>query len=203
MLVYEPRKRISAREGLDHPYFTALPNPTHPSKLPKTAASITAADEDELEGKAPENAEGGKGVKVKARPPLKRKASALVTEEDKTKSKHIAKRLDFGSARSGSDVRSPWCDLFSLMFAIPHTSGFGLQNIIWHFSIDVMILYTKYNIERIRTCAESKAQHSHILFLSLPMTTFRTQMANGLLSWLASPTHPTHRFITGSRCKPD
>jgi cyclin-dependent kinase 7 len=107
MLVYEPRKRISAREGLDHPYFTALPNPTHPSKLPKTAASITAADEDELEGKAPENAEGGKGVKVKARPPLKRKASALVTEEDKTKSKHIAKRLDFGSARSGCDVRSP------------------------------------------------------------------------------------------------
>lgn len=37
MLTYDPAKRISAREALQHPYFTvALPKPTVPSALPRT-----------------------------------------------------------------------------------------------------------------------------------------------------------------------
>jgi cyclin-dependent kinase 7 len=103
-LLYEPRRRISALDALHHPYFSALPNPSHPSKLPKTSEATTV-DEEELEGKVHED--GHKGVKVKARPPLKRKASALITEEDQERSRGIARRLDFGNARSGSDVRSP------------------------------------------------------------------------------------------------
>jgi cyclin-dependent kinase 7 len=103
-LLYEPRRRISALDALHHPYFSALPNPSHPSKLPKTSEATTV-DEEELEGKVHED--GHKGVKVKARPPLKRKASALITEEDQERSRGIARRLDFGNTRSGSDVRSP------------------------------------------------------------------------------------------------
>ncbi|PVG01924.1 putative KIN28-cyclin-dependent ser/thr protein kinase [Serendipita vermifera] len=34
-LTYEPRKRISAKEALNHAYFFQPPNPTHHTKLPK------------------------------------------------------------------------------------------------------------------------------------------------------------------------
>ncbi|KAG8943380.1 TFIIH complex serine/threonine-protein kinase subunit kin28, partial [Tulasnella sp. 419] len=41
LLIYEPRRRISAKEALHHPYFFALPYPSHPSKLPKVSAPST------------------------------------------------------------------------------------------------------------------------------------------------------------------
>ncbi|KAL1696560.1 kinase-like domain-containing protein [Schizophyllum commune] len=94
-LTYEPRKRISAREALFHPYFTALPNPTHPSALPKTEAQLTAL-------KALEEAEGNvemasTGPGVRALPPnrLKRKLS---TATDEAKNRAIARKLDFSKA---------------------------------------------------------------------------------------------------------
>jgi len=39
-LVYEPRKRLTAEGALHHPYFFALPYPTHPSKLPKASKAL-------------------------------------------------------------------------------------------------------------------------------------------------------------------
>ncbi|RKP39931.1 kinase-like domain-containing protein [Dimargaris cristalligena] len=40
MLVYNPIKRITALEALNHPYFQNLPRPTAPKKLPKPALNI-------------------------------------------------------------------------------------------------------------------------------------------------------------------
>ncbi|PJF19209.1 Serine/threonine-protein kinase [Paramicrosporidium saccamoebae] len=36
MLIFDPTKRITAREALGHAYFTNLPRPTPPERLPKT-----------------------------------------------------------------------------------------------------------------------------------------------------------------------
>ncbi|EIM86789.1 Pkinase-domain-containing protein [Stereum hirsutum FP-91666 SS1] len=91
-LLYEPRRRISAKEALSHPYFFALPYPTHPSKLPKKALPV-------VNSKALEEVDGnvdltGPGPAVKANPPnkgLKRKLS-----EDEV-GRSIARKLDFGS----------------------------------------------------------------------------------------------------------
>ncbi|KAJ1982390.1 TFIIH complex serine/threonine-protein kinase subunit kin28 [Dimargaris verticillata] len=40
MLVYNPVKRTSALEAIQHPYFQNLPRPTHPARLPKPAMNI-------------------------------------------------------------------------------------------------------------------------------------------------------------------
>jgi cyclin-dependent kinase 7 len=117
-LAYEPRRRISAREvsldlpfqfltlitfrqALDHPYFHAMPYPSHPSKLPKTAAAVASAVEEELDGNT---APTGDGPAVKARrpAPLKRKASALIEPEAIERSRSLARRLDFGAASATS-----------------------------------------------------------------------------------------------------
>lgn len=37
MLSYDPLKRPTSLEVLQHKYFAALPRPTHPSRLPKPA----------------------------------------------------------------------------------------------------------------------------------------------------------------------
>ncbi|KAH9975994.1 CMGC/CDK/CDK7 protein kinase [Lactifluus volemus] len=88
-IVYEPRKRISARDALNHPYFFALPYPTHPSKLPKTAAqaaSAAAQPLDEVDGNIEPS---GPGAGAKASKKLKRKLSGHDI------SRNIARKLDF------------------------------------------------------------------------------------------------------------
>ncbi|KAI0343218.1 Pkinase-domain-containing protein [Trametopsis cervina] len=88
-LVYDPRKRISAKDALHHPYFSALPYPTHPTKLPKPAKKDTGPLE-EVDGNVDFD---GMGPGVKANPPnkLKRKLS----QESEFNSRAIARRLDF------------------------------------------------------------------------------------------------------------
>ncbi|KAG9312915.1 kinase-like domain-containing protein [Chiua virens] len=90
-LTYEPRKRISAREALHHPYFTSLPFPTHPSKLPKPASTQSRPLE-EVDG----NVEvSSSGPAVKAAPPnkLKRKLTSPIDGL-----RPLARKLDFGQA---------------------------------------------------------------------------------------------------------
>ncbi|KAG1907744.1 Pkinase-domain-containing protein [Suillus fuscotomentosus] len=88
-LVYEPRKRISARDALNHAYFFALPHPSHPSKLPKPA-SQTSRPLEELDVNV--NMAGvGSGVKAAAPNKLKRK----LTSPDGTDLRPLARRLDF------------------------------------------------------------------------------------------------------------
>ncbi|ORY70635.1 kinase-like domain-containing protein, partial [Leucosporidium creatinivorum] len=40
LLTYDPRKRITAKEALFHPWFSSAPRPTHPSRLPKPTAEL-------------------------------------------------------------------------------------------------------------------------------------------------------------------
>ncbi|THH30714.1 hypothetical protein EUX98_g3475 [Antrodiella citrinella] len=87
-LIYDPKKRISAKDALHHPYFSALPYPSHPSKLPKPAKKISALEE--MDGNVDMS---GPGPAVKANPPnnkLKRKLSSA--EGD---ARSIARKLDF------------------------------------------------------------------------------------------------------------
>ncbi|KAH9000361.1 kinase-like domain-containing protein [Lactarius akahatsu] len=97
-IVYEPRKRISAKDALNHPYFFALPYPTHPSKLPKTIAQTTAAASrplDEVDGNVDLNSGAGPGATAAGTAPpkkLKRKLSGHDT------SRNIARKLDFTAA---------------------------------------------------------------------------------------------------------
>lgn len=88
-LVYEPRKRISARDALNHAYFFALPHPSHPSKLPKPA-SQTSRPLEELDVNV-DMAGVGSGVKAAAPNKLKRK----LTSPDGTDLRPLARRLDF------------------------------------------------------------------------------------------------------------
>ncbi|KAF9031354.1 CMGC/CDK/CDK7 protein kinase, partial [Hymenopellis radicata] len=88
-LIYEPRRRITAIDALHHPYFSALPYPTHPLKLPKCASQLAAARPlEEVDGNVDMNS-AGPGVKAK-RP--KRKLSSPYEDG---KSRSIARRLDF------------------------------------------------------------------------------------------------------------
>ncbi|KAK9761447.1 TFIIH complex serine/threonine-protein kinase subunit kin28 [Basidiobolus ranarum] len=45
MLVYDPSKRISARQALLHPYFQSKPRPTQPQKLPKPPVKDIVEDD--------------------------------------------------------------------------------------------------------------------------------------------------------------
>ncbi|THH02704.1 hypothetical protein EW026_g193 [Hermanssonia centrifuga] len=90
-LIYDPRKRISAKDALYHPYFSAHPYPSHPSKLPKPVKKASLLPLEEVDG----NVEfSSTGPSVRANPPnkLKRKHS----QED-FDSRSIARRLDFTS----------------------------------------------------------------------------------------------------------
>ncbi|KAI0057458.1 Pkinase-domain-containing protein [Artomyces pyxidatus] len=88
-LVYEPRKRISAKEALNHPYFSALPYPSHPSKLPKCAAQLASAKVlEEVNGNVDPV---GQGPGVKAAPP--KRAKRKLSDDDI--SRNIARKLDF------------------------------------------------------------------------------------------------------------
>ncbi|KAF8498592.1 kinase-like domain-containing protein [Russula emetica] len=95
-IIYEPRRRISARDALNHPYFFALPYPTHPSKLPKTAAQTAAASSrplDEVDGNVDPSG-GGPADKSAGSKRLKRKLSGADL------SRNIARKLDFTTAAS-------------------------------------------------------------------------------------------------------
>ncbi|TDL24030.1 Pkinase-domain-containing protein [Rickenella mellea] len=100
-LIYEPRKRISARDALNHPYFFALPNPTNPAKLPKSASQLAPRPLEEVDGNVDPSgsaaAPGTKAAGTAAR--LKRKASVSEAE-----TRAVARRLDFTLS---SSQRSP------------------------------------------------------------------------------------------------
>jgi cyclin-dependent kinase 7 len=40
LLLFDPKRRITALEALKHPYFHTAPLPTHPAKLPKPSAEL-------------------------------------------------------------------------------------------------------------------------------------------------------------------
>ena len=108
-LIYDPKRRISAKDvsaallsrrctsysrsvlsptqALNHPYFFALPYPSHPMKLPKPARKDVPLEE--MDGNV-EMASSGPGVKANPPNKLKRKHSS----ED-FGSKPVARRLDF------------------------------------------------------------------------------------------------------------
>ncbi|KAF7309578.1 Cmgc cdk cdk7 protein kinase [Mycena indigotica] len=89
-LIYEPKKRITAKDALSHAYFFAPPYPSHPSKLPKTSPPVnTTQPLDEIDG----NTLSGKNNR-------KRKLSSS-TDETKTRSA-VARRLDFTKTTPGS-----------------------------------------------------------------------------------------------------
>ncbi|KAG8974953.1 TFIIH complex serine/threonine-protein kinase subunit kin28 [Tulasnella sp. 425] len=91
-LIYEPRRRISAKDGLHHPYFFTLPHPTHPSKLPKVAPTTKAKPlqvddyEDDMQAEISARAFGARGSK--------RKASDVADDSDR-RQPGPARRLDF------------------------------------------------------------------------------------------------------------
>jgi cyclin-dependent kinase 7 len=53
LLRYDPKARVSARQALQHRFFTSLPRPTPPAKLPKPLAELAprALAPDETQGK--------------------------------------------------------------------------------------------------------------------------------------------------------
>ncbi|KAI0693175.1 kinase-like domain-containing protein [Cerioporus squamosus] len=87
-LIYDPKRRVSAKDALNHPYFFALPYPSHPSKLPKPAKKDSGIPLEEVDGNTDMS---GPGPGVKANPPnkLKRKTS------DELGGRPVARRLDF------------------------------------------------------------------------------------------------------------
>ncbi|KAF9006001.1 CMGC/CDK/CDK7 protein kinase [Cyathus striatus] len=96
-LTYEPRKRLTAKEALHHPYFFALPYPTHPSKLPKCSTQLSSRPLEEMDGNV-EMDSTGPGVKANNRR-LKRK---LTSPAEDSKMRSIARRLDFAKMAPGS-----------------------------------------------------------------------------------------------------
>jgi len=90
-IIYEPRRRISARDALNHPYFFALPNPTQPSKLPKTAAQTAASARplDDVDGNVDL---AGPGPGVKATAPTKKLKRKLSGHD---LARNTARKLDF------------------------------------------------------------------------------------------------------------
>jgi cyclin-dependent kinase 7 len=76
-------------QALFHSYFTGLPYPTHPSKLPKCSTQLTGRPLDEVDGNVEMNSTGP-GVKANSSR-LKRKLSS----SDEAKTRSIARRLDF------------------------------------------------------------------------------------------------------------
>ncbi|KAF8909315.1 kinase-like domain-containing protein, partial [Gymnopilus junonius] len=97
-LIYEPRKRITTKEALHHPYFFALPNPTFPSKLPKCSTQLFARPLEEVDGNVELNPTGP-GVKAR-NVNLKRKLTS--PESGESKGRSIARRLDFSRHTPGS-----------------------------------------------------------------------------------------------------
>ncbi|KAK7056289.1 hypothetical protein VNI00_002842 [Paramarasmius palmivorus] len=92
-LIYEPRKRITCKEALNHPYFFAMPYPTHPSKLPKCSTQLAPRPLEEVDGNVDPTSTG---PGVKAAPPKGRLKRKLTSPNDSdSKARSIARRLDF------------------------------------------------------------------------------------------------------------
>jgi len=91
-LLYEPRKRISATEALHHPYFFAIPHPSHPSKLPKCSTQLAPRPLGDVDGNV-DMASSGPGVKAAA--PKVRLKRKLTSPTDDSRSRSIARKLDF------------------------------------------------------------------------------------------------------------
>jgi len=84
---------LTNAQALSHPYFFALPYPTHPSKLPKSVTQAAASGPfDEVDGNVDLNGNSGPGVKVAPPKKLKRKLSGHDI------SRNIARKLDFSAA---------------------------------------------------------------------------------------------------------
>lgn len=93
LLTYEPRRRIGAKDALQHPYFFALPYPTHPSKLPKTNVPTTTPQglPEDVEGQA--TVLSGNPGKTK---PLKRKGGDdIFSNEERKDPRAVGRRLEF------------------------------------------------------------------------------------------------------------
>ncbi|KAJ3903542.1 kinase-like domain-containing protein [Lentinula edodes] len=129
-LLYEPRKRVSAAEALQHPYFYAIPHPTHPLKLPKCTTQMAPRPLGEVDGdgnvdvdevdmtgsgvKSGPGAKSGLGPGVKSGAPnntnkgrLKRKITSPMEGADgdmSARTRSIARKLDFTKERY---VKSP------------------------------------------------------------------------------------------------
>ncbi|GAA5902496.1 hypothetical protein JCM5296_006433 [Sporobolomyces johnsonii] len=85
LLTYDPRKRITAKDALHHPFFHTTPRPTVPSKLPKPTA--------ELAPRALPPEEIGAPLESDKRRSMKRKGDGY---DEIPGAKKVARRLDFG-----------------------------------------------------------------------------------------------------------
>ena len=86
-------------QALNHPYFFALPNPTHPSKLPKPPSMQSSRPLDELDGNADPDSSG---PGVKAAGPNKRKRKLSGSGRGGKTDRLVSRKLDFGSLSTGS-----------------------------------------------------------------------------------------------------
>jgi len=95
-LTYEPRKRIAAKETLFHPYFFALPYPTHPSKLPKAknAHSSRPHPLEELDANSPAFSPKP-AVPVKKGAETNRSKRKTSITEGIGEGRNVARKLDF------------------------------------------------------------------------------------------------------------
>ncbi|GAA5834238.1 hypothetical protein JCM3766R1_004497 [Sporobolomyces carnicolor] len=84
LLTYDPRKRYNSVQSLKHPYFSSLPHPTKPDRLPKPKK-----DGDGREQTVEEN---GMPVDGKDRKKLKRNGDLL---DEIPGAKKVARRLEF------------------------------------------------------------------------------------------------------------
>ncbi|KAG8731651.1 TFIIH complex serine/threonine-protein kinase subunit kin28 [Ceratobasidium sp. 428] len=86
-LIYDPRKRISAYDALNHTYFFNAPYPTHPSRLPKASTPLAPRPlpPDELEGKEALSGVKASGTKLGT----KRKASGSHEERERSVSRKL------------------------------------------------------------------------------------------------------------------
>ena len=87
---------IILSQALNHSYFFALPNPTHPSKLPKPPSTQSSKPLDDLE-----NADSGPSGKA-AGPGNKRKRKLSGSGRGGKADRMVSRKLDFGSVGTGS-----------------------------------------------------------------------------------------------------
>ncbi|KAH6569628.1 hypothetical protein BASA50_002198 [Batrachochytrium salamandrivorans] len=69
MIIFDPLKRVSAEQALDHAYFRNLPRPTDPSRLPRDTLGQTQQHEDLVESGNDVGTTSGVGSKRKMDPP--------------------------------------------------------------------------------------------------------------------------------------
>ncbi|GAA5990243.1 hypothetical protein JCM11641_001796 [Rhodosporidiobolus odoratus] len=95
LLMYDPRRRITAKASLEHPYFHSMPRPTIPSKLPMPTA--------ELAPRALPPEEIGAPMDSRGRKELKRRGDGLDEIPD---AKKVARRLDFGEPKNAAALKA-------------------------------------------------------------------------------------------------